>query len=186
MKAMTYTAARQNLAKTMEKVCADHAPVIVTRKSSNSVVIMSLEDYEALEETAYLLRSPKNTRRLIESIAQLENDKRKVTMMSSLSFDTQRLIEICRKNDVLKIGVFGSYARGEATEYSDIDLLVKFAKPKSLLGLFALERQMSESLGNGGFSMASKRTWASRYVRFSTCSLSRMPLAFSSADFTMN
>ena len=58
----------------MEKVCEDHIPVIVTRKSSNSVVIMSLEDYAALEETAYLLRSPKNTRRLIESIAQLEND----------------------------------------------------------------------------------------------------------------
>ena len=75
MDAITYTAARQNLAKTMEKVCQDHAPVIITRKSSNSVVIMSLEDYEALEETAYLLRSPKNTRRLIESIAQLENDK---------------------------------------------------------------------------------------------------------------
>jgi antitoxin YefM len=72
MKAITYTAARQNLAKTMEKVCKDHAPVIVTRKSTDSVVIMSLEDYEALEETAYLLRSPKNTRRLIESIAQLE------------------------------------------------------------------------------------------------------------------
>jgi antitoxin YefM len=75
MKAITYTAARQNLAKTMEKVCRDRAPIIVTRKSSNSVVIMSLEDFEALEETAYLLRSPKNTRRLIESIAQLENDK---------------------------------------------------------------------------------------------------------------
>ena len=75
MKAITYTAARQNLAKTMEKVCKDHVPVIVTRKTSNSVVIMSLEDYEALEETAYLLRSPKNTRRLIESVAQLENDK---------------------------------------------------------------------------------------------------------------
>jgi antitoxin YefM len=75
MKAITYTAARQNLAKTMEKVCKDRAPVIVTRKSSESVVIMSLEDYEALEETAYLLRSPKNTRRLIESIAQLENGK---------------------------------------------------------------------------------------------------------------
>jgi antitoxin YefM len=72
MKAITYTAARQNLAKTMENVCRDHSPVIVTRKSSESVVIMSLEDYEALEETAYLLRSPKNTRRLIESIAQLE------------------------------------------------------------------------------------------------------------------
>ena len=75
MKAITYTAARQNLAKTMEKVCKDHAPIIITRKTSNSVVIMSLEDYEALEETAYLLRSPKNTRRLIESIAQLESGK---------------------------------------------------------------------------------------------------------------
>ena len=75
MEAITYTAARQNLAKTMEKVCNDHSPVIVTRKSSNSVVIISLEDFEALEETAYLLRSPKNTRRLIESVAQLENGK---------------------------------------------------------------------------------------------------------------
>ena len=75
MKAITYTAARQNLAKTMESVCKDHAPVIVTRKTTDSVVIISLEDYEALEETAYLLRSPKNTRRLIESIAQLEDGK---------------------------------------------------------------------------------------------------------------
>ena len=72
MKAITYTAARQNLAKTMENVCKDHAPIIITRKTTNSVVIMALEDYEALEETAYLLRSPKNTRRLIESIAQIE------------------------------------------------------------------------------------------------------------------
>jgi len=71
MDAITYTTARQNLAKTMEKVCEDHAPIIITRKKTNSVVIMSLEDYAALEETAYLLRSPKNTRRLIESIAQL-------------------------------------------------------------------------------------------------------------------
>jgi len=75
MEAMTYTAARQNLAKTMEKVCRDRAPVIVTRKTSESVVIMSLEDYEALEETAYLLRSPKNARRLMESIMQLEEGK---------------------------------------------------------------------------------------------------------------
>lgn len=73
MRAITYTAARQNLAKTMEKVCKDHAPVIVTRKTAESVVIISMEDYEALEETAYLLRSPKNTRRLIESISQLED-----------------------------------------------------------------------------------------------------------------
>jgi len=75
MKAITYTAARQNLAKTMEEVCKDHAPVIVTRQKSDSVVIMSLEDYAALEETAYLLRSPKNTRRLIKSIVELEDGK---------------------------------------------------------------------------------------------------------------
>ena len=75
MEVITYTFARQNLAKTMEKVCKDRAPVIVTRRTSNSVVIMSLEDYEALEETAYLLRSPKNARLLIESVVQLENGK---------------------------------------------------------------------------------------------------------------
>ena len=72
MKAISYTAARQNLAKTMESVCKDHAPVVITRKTNESVVIMSLEDYEALAETAYLLRSQKNTRRLIESVAQIE------------------------------------------------------------------------------------------------------------------
>ncbi len=71
MEAKTYTAARQNLARIMDKVCEDHAPVLVTRKKSDPVVIMSLADYEALEETAYLLRAPKNARRLLESIAEL-------------------------------------------------------------------------------------------------------------------
>lgn len=72
MEAITYTAARKNLAKTMEKVCEDHSPVIITRQKSDSVVLMSLSDFQALEETAYLLRSPKNTRRLIEAVGQLE------------------------------------------------------------------------------------------------------------------
>jgi len=75
MDALTYTKARQNLAKTMEKVCEDHSPVIITRKKNDSVVIMSLEDYTALEETAFLLRSPKNSRRLIESVVQLADGK---------------------------------------------------------------------------------------------------------------
>lgn len=74
MEAISYTNARSNLAKTMEKVCEDHDPVIITRRNENSVVMMSLEDYQALEETAYLLRSPKNARRLLESIVQLESD----------------------------------------------------------------------------------------------------------------
>lgn len=73
--AISYTAARANLAKTMEKVCNDHAPVIITRKSESPVVMISLEDYQAMEETAYLLRSPANARRLLESIAELESGK---------------------------------------------------------------------------------------------------------------
>ena len=75
MDTITYTSARGNLAQTMKKVCDDHSPVIITRKTENPVVMMSLEDYQALEETAYLLRSPKNARRLLESIAQLEMDE---------------------------------------------------------------------------------------------------------------
>lgn len=73
VEAITYTRARGHLAETMERVCDDHAPIIITRKNEGSVVMISLEDYEAMEETAYLLRSPKNTRRLLESIAELRS-----------------------------------------------------------------------------------------------------------------
>jgi antitoxin YefM len=64
--------ARTNLASEMDRVCQDHAPIIVTRKASSLVVMISLDDYVALEETSYLLRSPKNARRLLESIEALE------------------------------------------------------------------------------------------------------------------
>ena len=73
MDAITYTHARANLAKTIENVCDDHSPVIVTKSRDRSVVIISLEDYQALEETAYLLRSPTNAQRLLESMNQLES-----------------------------------------------------------------------------------------------------------------
>jgi antitoxin YefM len=56
----------------MKKVCDNHEPVIITRQKEESVVMLSLEDFRALEETAYLLRVPKNARRLLESIAELE------------------------------------------------------------------------------------------------------------------
>ena len=75
MDAISYTAARADLARTMDKVCDDHAPVIITRKRETSVVMISLEDYQAMEETAYLLRSPANARHLLESIAELESGK---------------------------------------------------------------------------------------------------------------
>ena len=73
MDAITYTSARENLASTMDRVCNDHSPVIITRNRDQSVVMLSLEDFEALEETAYLLRSPANAKRLLDSIHSLEN-----------------------------------------------------------------------------------------------------------------
>ena len=72
MDAIGYSSARANLAKTMDRVCNDHEPIIVTRNGQPSVVILSMEDYEALEETAYLLRSPENSRRLLAAVNRLD------------------------------------------------------------------------------------------------------------------
>jgi antitoxin YefM len=75
MTAITYTAARENLASTMNRVCDNHEPVIITRNRDQAVVLMSLADYNALEETAYLTRSPANARRLLESMKEIEEGK---------------------------------------------------------------------------------------------------------------
>ena len=75
MDAISYTAARAKLAATMNRVCDDHEPLIITRNSQQSVVMISLDDYNALEETSYLLRNPQNAQRLLASIAQLESGK---------------------------------------------------------------------------------------------------------------
>jgi len=73
MDAISYTTVRANLAQTMDRVCEDHEPLIITRNRQQSVVMISLEDYKALEETAYLLRAPKNAKRLLEAVASLES-----------------------------------------------------------------------------------------------------------------
>ena len=77
MRAITYTTARNNLASTMKQVCDDHDPIIVTRKNNEAVILMSLEDFESLTETAYLMQNPKNTKRLIDSIEELNTGKGK-------------------------------------------------------------------------------------------------------------
>ena len=75
MNAITYSHARENLARTISEICVSHDPVIITKKGKESVIMMSLEDYESMKETTYLLRSPKNARRLLESIQQLEEGR---------------------------------------------------------------------------------------------------------------
>ena len=82
MSTISYTTARENLAATMDQVCDDREPVVITRQKQRSVVMLSLDDYESLTETAYLLKSRANARRLLAATKQLESGKgnsRKVT-----------------------------------------------------------------------------------------------------------
>ncbi len=72
VKAISYTAARETLAATMRSVCDDREPIIITRKREQPVVMMSLDDFESMQETNYLRRSPVNAERLNQAIEQLE------------------------------------------------------------------------------------------------------------------
>ena len=71
MHAITYTTVRANLASVMDRVCDDHEALIITRNGEQAVVMLSLEDYKALEETSYLLRTPANARCLLAAVTQL-------------------------------------------------------------------------------------------------------------------
>jgi len=73
MKSLFYTDSLTNFSSLMEQVCDDHEPVIITSSNKRPVVMMSLEDYESIEETLYLLRSPKNAQRLRDVI---QNDQK--------------------------------------------------------------------------------------------------------------
>ncbi|MFM7641744.1 MAG: type II toxin-antitoxin system Phd/YefM family antitoxin, partial [Cyanobium sp.] len=93
MDAISYTAARANLAQTMKRVCADHEPMIITRNGEPSVVMVSLDDFKALEETAYLLRTPTNARRLMDAIVSLvcvQGAVRSIARMQPLAHATNR------------------------------------------------------------------------------------------------
>lgn len=74
MKIMSYSESRARYAETLNAVTDDREEVVITRAGHEPVVMVSLDDYESLKETAYLLKSPHNARRLLASIARLEND----------------------------------------------------------------------------------------------------------------
>ena len=73
MNAISYVDAQSSLAKMIDQVCDHHDPLIITRHQQPSAVLLSLEDYESLTETAYLLKSRNNAKRIFEAIAELES-----------------------------------------------------------------------------------------------------------------
>ena len=73
--AISYSEARKNLASLMDSVCDDSDVVVITRRKARPVVLMSLDEYNSIQETAHLLRSPANAERLQESIAELQQGK---------------------------------------------------------------------------------------------------------------
>ncbi|WP_350307103.1 type II toxin-antitoxin system Phd/YefM family antitoxin [Photorhabdus viridis] len=75
MNTMSYSAFRANLARTLDKVNDDHKPVMITRQNGKPAVVISLEDFQSYEETAYLMASPRNAARLNQAIAEVEAGK---------------------------------------------------------------------------------------------------------------
>jgi antitoxin YefM len=73
METLNYSSFRSNLAKTLDRVNDDHLPILITRQNGRPAVVISLEDFKAYEETAYLMASPKNAQRLNEAIAEIES-----------------------------------------------------------------------------------------------------------------
>ncbi|MGD9212727.1 MAG: type II toxin-antitoxin system prevent-host-death family antitoxin [Desulfobacteraceae bacterium] len=72
MDTISYSVFRSQLARYLDKVNDDHKPVLVTRQNGKPAIVMSLEDYQSYEETAYLMASPKNAERLNQAIADIE------------------------------------------------------------------------------------------------------------------
>ena len=75
MESINYTTFRKDLAKTIDRVNNDYCPVLITRQKGRTAVLMSLDDYKSYEETAYLMKNPKNAERLNAAIAELEAGK---------------------------------------------------------------------------------------------------------------
>jgi antitoxin YefM len=75
MQAITYTQARKNSPETMNQVCDNHASLIITRQNERPVVMMSLDDYNAIGETLYLIKTVKNAARLSKALVEIEQRK---------------------------------------------------------------------------------------------------------------
>lgn len=75
MKILKYSEVRQNITATMNETVNDRIPILITRQKGTACVLLSLDEYQSPEETAYLMRSPNNARRLMDSIDELNAGK---------------------------------------------------------------------------------------------------------------
>jgi len=78
MRTVSYSEARQSFSATMNAAIDDREPVLITRQRGGNCVLISQDEYEAMEETAYLLRSPANARRLLQSVERIRNGEKTV------------------------------------------------------------------------------------------------------------
>ncbi|AXE37165.1 type II toxin-antitoxin system Phd/YefM family antitoxin [Chromobacterium phragmitis] len=83
MNVLTFSEARASLKQTMDEVCAAHEPTVITRTRGEHVVMLSLEDFNGMQETLHLLKSPKNAERLMSSIAQLKSGQAQIRDLSN-------------------------------------------------------------------------------------------------------
>ena len=84
MSTITYTEARENLASIWDKTVSSREPVVISRRGSESVVMLPLEEWEGVTETAHLLRSPANARRLLSALLRAEKGEGKVMTREEL------------------------------------------------------------------------------------------------------
>ncbi len=88
MNTMTYSRLRANLKSALDRVCENHEPVVIERQKGGDVVMLSRDDYESLQETAYLLRSPANARRLLDAMNRNARGRKAFKSIKALRVET--------------------------------------------------------------------------------------------------
>ena len=88
MNTISYSSLRAHLKTALDRVCEEHEPIVVERQSGGDVVLVSREDYDSLQETAYLLRSPANARRLLEAVKRKPGARKTYKSVEALRIET--------------------------------------------------------------------------------------------------
>jgi antitoxin YefM len=85
MSTITYSTARDHLAEVWDKTVSTREPVVVSRRGTESIVMLPLEEWEGLQETAHLLRSPANAERLLAALKRLDHGEGELLSVNALA-----------------------------------------------------------------------------------------------------